>query len=38
MTKLDAINTRYRQTLSIFSTVINGITNVCHPIMADGQA
>ena len=31
MTQLDAINTSYRQTLSAFSTVINGITSVCHP-------
>jgi len=31
MTQLDAINTRYRQTLSTFSTVINGITLVCYP-------
>ena len=31
MTQLDTINARYRQTLSTFSTVINGITRVCHP-------
>jgi len=31
MTQLDAINTGYRQTLSTFSTVVNGITRVCHP-------
>ncbi|KIM56811.1 hypothetical protein SCLCIDRAFT_207037 [Scleroderma citrinum Foug A] len=30
MTQLDTINARYRQTLSTFSTVINGITRV-HP-------
>jgi len=27
----DAINAGYRQTLSTFSTVINGISRVCHP-------
>jgi len=31
MTQLDTINTGYRQTLSTFSTVVNGITQVCHP-------
>jgi len=31
MTQLDVINTAYRQTLSTFSTVVNGITMVCHP-------
>jgi len=31
VTQLDAINTGYRQTLSTFSTVVNGITRVCHP-------
>ena len=31
MTQLDTINTGYRQTLSTFSTVVNGITRVCHP-------
>ena len=31
MTQLDAINTEYRQTLSTFSTVVNGIIGVCHP-------
>ena len=31
MTQLDTINTGYRQTLSTFTTVINGITLVCHP-------
>ena len=30
-TQLDAITTTYRQTLSTFSTVVNGITGVCHP-------
>ena len=30
MTRLDTINTGYRQTLSTFSTVVNGITRVCH--------
>jgi len=28
---LGLVDTRYRQTLSTFSTVINGITRVCHP-------
>ena len=32
MSQLDTVNTGYRQTLSTFSTVINGITRVCHPI------
>ena len=31
MTQLNATNTGYRQTLSAFSTVVNGITRVCHP-------
>ena len=31
VTQLDAIHTAYRQTLSTFSTVVNGITRVCHP-------
>ena len=31
VTQLDTINTGYRQTLSTFSTVVNGITRVCHP-------
>ncbi|KIM57760.1 hypothetical protein SCLCIDRAFT_1119387 [Scleroderma citrinum Foug A] len=31
ITQLDSINTGYRQTLSTFSTVVNGITRVCHP-------
>ena len=31
MTQLDTINSGYRQTLSTFTTVINGITRVCHP-------
>ena len=30
MTQLDATNTGYRQTLSAFSMVVNGITKVCH--------
>jgi len=28
---LGLVDTGYRQTLSTFSTVINGITRVCHP-------
>ena len=31
VTPLDTINTGYRQTLSTFTTVINGINRVCHP-------
>ena len=31
MSQLDIISIGYRQTLSTFSTVINGITHVCHP-------
>ena len=31
MTRLDTINNGYRQTLSTFIMVINGITRVCHP-------
>ena len=31
MTQSDAITTTYRQTLSTFSTVVNGITRVRHP-------
>ena len=31
MTQLDTINTGYRQTLSAFNAVVNGITRVCHP-------
>ena len=31
MTRLDTVNTGYRQTLSTFITVINDITRVCHP-------
>ena len=31
MTQLDAIHTGFRQILSTFSTVVNGITGVCHP-------
>ena len=30
MIRVDAINTGYRQTLSTFSTIVNGITRVCH--------
>ena len=30
-TQLDAITTTYRQTLSTFSAIVNGITGVCHP-------
>ena len=31
ITRLDTFNNRYRQTLSTFITVINGISRVCHP-------
>ena len=31
MTQSDTINTGYRQILSTFTTVVNGITRVCHP-------
>ena len=31
MAQLDTTNTGYRQTLSTFSTVVNGIIRVCHP-------
>jgi len=31
MTQLDTTNTGYRQTLSTFSSAVNGITRVCHP-------
>ena len=31
MTRLDTINNGYRQTLSTFIMVINGITRVCRP-------
>jgi len=31
MNQLGTINTGYRQTLSTFGTVVNGISRVCHP-------
>jgi len=31
MAPLDTMNTGYRQTLSTFITVVNGIIGVCHP-------
>ena len=31
MTQSGVINTEYHQTLSTFTTIINGITRVCHP-------
>jgi len=43
MIQSDAINTGYHQTLSTFTTVVNGITMVCHPngrwsSLTDGHA